>query len=98
MCKSGDLSKNCEKKNDIIQKNTKKFQVKNFLNLIKKIVKNSEKSIIFKFMKKSNPEDLECEAFKYWLNSKNYRFTHVANEIGVGGLIGIKIGSRNKKI
>ena len=49
-------------------------------------------------MKKSNSEDLECEAFKYWLNSKNYRFTHVANEIGVGGLIGIKIGSRNKKI
>ena len=49
-------------------------------------------------MKKSNPEDLECEAFKYWLHSKNYRFTHIANEIGVGGLIGIKIGSRNKKI
>lgn len=49
-------------------------------------------------MKKTNPEDLECEAFKFWLHSKNYRFTHVANEIGVGGLIGIKIGSRNKKI
>ena len=48
MCKSGDLSKNYEKKNDIIQKNTKKFQVKNLLNLIKKIAKNSEKSIIFK--------------------------------------------------
>lgn len=49
-------------------------------------------------MKKANPEDLECEAFKYWLQSKNYRFTHVANEIGVGWLIGIKIGARNKKI
>ena len=49
-------------------------------------------------MKKSNPEDIECEAFKYWLQSKNYRFTHIANEIGIGGKVGMLIGARKKKI
>lgn len=47
---------------------------------------------------KSKQEDLECEAFTKYLTLKNYRFTHIANEIGIGGKIGISIGSRNKKI
>lgn len=49
-------------------------------------------------MKKSNPEDLECEKFKFWLQYKNYRFTHVANETGIGWFVWMKIGSRKKKI
>ena len=32
-------------------------------------------------------EGLECEKFATWLNDKNYRFTHIANET-----------ARNKKI
>ena len=46
----------------------------------------------------SKKEDVECEKFATWLDLKNYRFTHVANETGIGGLIWMKIWSRNKKI
>ena len=30
---------------------------------------------------KAKTEDRECESFAKWLQIKNYRFTHVANEI-----------------
>ena len=46
----------------------------------------------------SKKEDAECEKFATWLDLKNYRFTHVANETGIGWTIGMLIGARNKKI
>lgn len=47
---------------------------------------------------KAKTEDRECEEFAKWLQIKNYRFTHVANEIWIGWFVWMKIWARNKKI
>lgn len=47
---------------------------------------------------KAKTEDRESEAFAKWLQIKNYRFTHVANEIWIGWFVWMKIWARNKKI
>lgn len=37
-------------------------------------------------------EGLECEKFATWLNDKNYRFTHIANETARNKKIGVAKG------
>lgn len=41
-------------------------------------------------------EKVEGENFRCWLESENYHYSHLANEIGTGGVVGIRIGKAKK--
>lgn len=50
-------------------------------------------------MKQEIPiEDAECEEFKFYLERKGYKFTHIANEIGIAGHIGMLINKKKVKL
>ena len=48
-------------------------------------------------MNKVPPEKFEWEMFANWLRDNNYKFTHIANEVGTGGFAGAMIARTKNK-
>lgn len=48
-------------------------------------------------MSKVPPEKFEWEMFANWLRDNNYKFAHIANEIGTGGFAGAMIARTKNK-
>lgn len=41
-------------------------------------------------------EKVEGEKFRWWLESKNYKYTHIANEIGIAGKVWMLVNKAKK--
>ena len=47
-------------------------------------------------MQKIPTEKVEGEQFRWWLESEGYKYTHIANEIGIAGKVGMLVNKAKK--